>query len=62
MVYGKHMGSTNHMLHLPQKSPSFVGKYPSTMVRIWVGYIYLFIYIYIRWYTNDDLVTMTIID
>ena len=23
--------------HLPQKSPSSVGKYTSTMVRIWVG-------------------------
>ena len=26
---------TVHVPHLPQKWPSFVGKYSSTMVRIW---------------------------
>ena len=32
----------NIYLHLPPKSPSFVGKYSSTMVRIWVWFHYCF--------------------
>ena len=36
--------------HLPHKWPSFVGKYTSTMVRIWV-YLYINIYPLVIWHS-----------